>query len=75
MKKPYATGFDSGFASDADYEDGFIASDATIAGMAARQGITHEQAKGRLGMMDRLRGINAMSDQDDGIESDREYGA
>ena len=75
MPKDYYTGFDSGFASDADYEDGFVASDATIAETARRNGISHDQARGRLGLMDRLRGINARSDaENDGPETDHEYG-
>lgn len=64
----YARGFDSGFATDQDYEDGFVASDATIAGMAERQGISVEAAKRRLGAgpMDRLREMNERSDREDG---------
>ncbi len=64
--RDYARGFDSGFATDADYEDGFVASDARIAEMAARNGMSHEAAKRALGVsqspMDRLR---AMTPEDD----------
>lgn len=61
-RKDYPTGIDSAYASDADYEDGFVASDQRIAEMAARRGISHDAAKRALGVpmspMDRLRAMS-----------------
>ena len=64
MPKDYPTGFDSAFASDADYRDGFRASDKTIAEVAARRNISLDAARGVLGAspMDRL---NRMLEEDD----------
>lgn len=69
-KRDYARGFDSGFASDADYEDGFRVSDATIGQVAMSRGISTDAARRQLTGMDRL---NRMLEQQDGAESGPGY--
>ena len=61
--KHYGRGFDSGFASDADYADGFTVSDSTIGQMALDKGISEEQARRRLTGMSRLEAMLARQDE------------
>lgn len=76
--KNYPTGFDSGFATDADYEDGFIVSDATIGQVAMNRGISTDKARKMLTGMDRLNQrlskMDAHEDGPDGPENDIGYG-
>lgn len=70
--KNYPSGFDSGFATDADYEDGFVVSDATIGQVAMNKGISVDSARRMLTGVDRLNQRLSKMDASEDSHSDHE---